>query len=554
MERCRDAITGRSDVAASKTRIVGWFQVLLLQLLRNISRGPVIIARAPFDSAGPGAGRRSWRATDTERLLAVVALLAGLAAWLYYLDEGLVLAHYDAKAHLVVARRVIDSLTPGWRQIGAVWLPLPHLIQILPTQIDLFYRTGAFASLFSIACFGVAVWAMSRLVLAMTGSPLGALVAAALLMLNPNLLYVHVTPMTEPLLLAAMLTSVALLHEWLTTSATGRVPSSLGSAFFLTTWTRYEAWPILAAGISAAVCILWRQGHPFSIVVRQTSRLAVWPAAAVVLFLVLSRLTVGQWFVTGGFYERDPTYDAQAIKTLLAIWWGTHRLGGYVIESVGLSAAAWVIWRAIRRADEAPGLVAVALFAAAALPAYAFFEAHPFRIRYMVPVVTACALFSGVAVGAIARGRYQRTASWALGALLIASTLIESPPWNRHRPLLVEAQLDGANSVARQHVTACLAPEYRGEKVLASMGSLAHYMQELSDHGFAIADFIHEGNGAIWELALETGPALHAGWMLVEEQSEGGDVLARRARRHDAFTRGMTKVCEGGGVSLYRRD
>ena len=24
--------------------------------------------------------------------------------------------------------RVIDSLTPGWRQIGAVWLPLPHLI------------------------------------------------------------------------------------------------------------------------------------------------------------------------------------------------------------------------------------------------------------------------------------------------------------------------------------------------------------------------------------------------------------------------------------------
>ena len=70
----------------------------------------------------------------------MVALLAGLAAWLYYLNEGLVLAHYDAKAHLVVARRVIDSLTPGWRQIGAVWLPLPHLLQIVPTQIDLFCR------------------------------------------------------------------------------------------------------------------------------------------------------------------------------------------------------------------------------------------------------------------------------------------------------------------------------------------------------------------------------------------------------------------------------
>jgi hypothetical protein len=156
-------------------------------------------------------------------------------------------------------------------------------------------------------------------------------------------------------------------------------------------------------------------------------------------------------------------------------------------------------------------------------------------------------------------GRSQRTgptpggAALLLAAMLVASTLVESPPWSQQSPLIVEAQLDAANSVARQRVTACLAPAYHGEKVLASMGSLAHYMQELSHHGFAIADFIHEGNGALWDLALETGPAPHAGWMLVEEESEGGDVLARRVRRHDGFTRGMTQVCEGGGVSLYRR-
>ena len=501
------------------------------------------------------------RARHPERLLAAVALLAGLAAWVLYLNEGLVLAHYDAKAHLVVARRVIDSLTPGWRQIGAVWLPLPHLIQILPTQIDALYRTGAFGSLLSIASLSIGVWAMSRLVLSMTGSLPGAVVSAALFVLNPNLLYVHVTPMTEPLLLAATLVSVLLLREWLMTSSTERVPVSLGWVLFLTTWTRYEAWPILAGAIAVAALVIWRQGHPLGLIVRQTWRLARWPAAALVLFLVLSRLTVGAWFVTGGFYERDPTYDAQAVRTLLAIWWGTHRLSGYVIEIVGLLAAAWILWRAVRRHDEAPNLVTIALFAAAALPAYAFYEAHPFRIRYMVPVVTACALFCGVAVGAIS-GPSKRTGptaqtgptAWLLAALLIASTLIESPPWDRARPLLVEAQLDAVNSAARQHVTACLASAYHGDKVLASMGSLAHYMQELSGHGFAIADFIHEGNGALWDLALETGPAPHAGWMLVEEQSEGGDVLAQRIRRHDTFTRGMTKVCEGGGVSLYSRD
>ena len=149
----------------------------------------------------------------TERLLAAAATAAGVLAWLAYLNAGLVLSHYDAKAHLVVARRVIDSITPGWQQLGAVWLPLPHLIQLLPTQLDLFYRTGAFASLVSIACLGATTFATARLVIHMTGSRLGAAVAAALLVLNPNLLYLHATPMTEPLLLATTFLSVLWLYE-----------------------------------------------------------------------------------------------------------------------------------------------------------------------------------------------------------------------------------------------------------------------------------------------------------------------------------------------------
>jgi hypothetical protein len=85
------------------------------------------------------------------------------------------------------------------------------------------------------------------------------------------------------------------------------------------------------------------------------------------------------------------------------------------------------------------------------------------------------------------------------------------------------------------------------------MGSLAHYMQELSSAGFTIADFVNEGNGTIWDLALETGPAPHAGWMLAEEQAEGGDLLAERIRGKPAFAARMVPVCEGGGVRLYKR-
>jgi hypothetical protein len=43
----------------------------------------------------------------------------------------------------VVARRIFDNLMPGWQQIGAVWLPLPHVLNMFPVQVDDWYRNGA---------------------------------------------------------------------------------------------------------------------------------------------------------------------------------------------------------------------------------------------------------------------------------------------------------------------------------------------------------------------------------------------------------------------------
>jgi hypothetical protein len=251
--------------------------------------------------------------------------------------------------------------------------------------------------------------------------------------------------------------------------------------------------------------------------------------------------------VSDGFFVPDPTYQGQAWRTLVSVWWGTHQLSGYLIEVVALGVSAVLCGRALIRREDAALRIPVALIAAAALPLSAFFDGHPFRIRYMIPLVAASASLGGIGVG------LARRAGPLVAAALVASAVVESPPWNTSAPMLLEAQLDRTNSVGRRHVTDCLARDYRGEKILASMGSLAHYMQELSHQGLAIADFVNEGNGTIWELALETGPAPHVGWMLAEEQAEGGDVLAGRVRRTPAFAARMKAVCEGGGVRLYRR-
>ena len=54
------------------------------------------------------------------RLLGLFAVILGTYGASVYWRAGLTLSHYDAKAHLVVARRILDSLTPSWEQVGAV--------------------------------------------------------------------------------------------------------------------------------------------------------------------------------------------------------------------------------------------------------------------------------------------------------------------------------------------------------------------------------------------------------------------------------------------------
>ena len=487
--------------------------------------------------------------------LAGGAAAAATIAWGFWYTAGLTLSHYDAKAHLVVARRIIDNLTPGWQQVGAVWLPLPHLINLLPTQIDLFYRTGLFASAVSVLCFAVTTWASARLIGRATGSSVGSVTAALLLALNPNLLYLHTTPMTEPLLLAVTFLLVLWLYEWLTADPEPPVPWRLHLVLFLAAWTRYEAWLIIAAALSFTALLRLRRRSSRMRTARTLARVSLGPALAVLLFLLNSRITVGSWFVSSGFFVPDPTYQGLVLRSALAIWWGTHEMSSYGVEIVALAAAAI----ALLRGDQM--IVAVSLFATGLLPFAAFVAGHPFRIRYMIPLVAACALFGGLAVGLLEqrlRGLGTHTSRRAsvviaVAALLVGSLLIESPPWSgRRAPLIAEAEWDVPVSAERRAVTTCLAA-YHGEKILASMGSLAHYMQELAAQGLAISDFVNEGNGTLWDIAMSKGPAPFVGWMLVEEHAEGGDVLAVRIRQDEAFAQGMARVCEGGGVALYRR-
>jgi hypothetical protein len=193
-------------------------------------------------------------------------------------------------------------------------------------------------------------------------------------------------------------------------------------------------------------------------------------------------------------------------------------------------------------------ILPLALVATAAIPWAAFVKGHPFRIRYMVPLIAAEAIGAGALAGSI-----RRVHAIAATALL-AIAAYELRPLDTSAPMVVEAQWDRPNRPVRARVTGCLGAPGSGEKIMASMGSLGHYMQEASAAGFSIRDFLHEGNGDIWLAAIGGSPHMFAEWILIEEKAEGGDLLAQIARARPSFLDGYTRVCEGAGLALYKRD
>jgi len=492
----------------------------------------------------PFAQRRIFAAT------ALAAAIFGTFAALHYHALGLTLTHYDARGHLIVARRIFDSITPGWQQIGAVWLPLPHLLNAIPIQNDFLYRTGASGVAISIVSFAIATGSIAWIVLAITESVSAALAGAAVFALNPNVLYLQSTPMTEPLLMALACLSMATVMAYLTDASHSRelLDSAsrdgirlCGTLFALACLTRYEAWPVTVVGlVLAATTDTRRQSR------RNLIRVALYPLTAILGFSIFSRVVVGEWFVTGDFFVPENKALGDWWMATKEVAWGTKMLSSEPLvwaAAVGLTAVVIV---ALLNPSRRKAVVTLALGATAAIPLAAFHRGHPFRIRYMIPLLAVEAVGCGLAAGVIRRLRIPG----AIAILALAAATLR--PLDAKAPMVVEAQWDAPNLPTRAQVTACLREWKPGQKIMASMGSLGHYMQEASTAGFQIRDFLHEGNGDIWLAALDE-PWLYADWMLIEEKAEGGDMLARIARERPKFLEGYERVCEGAGLALYRR-
>jgi hypothetical protein len=427
---------------------------------------------------------------------------------------------------------------------------------MLPVQVDAWYRSGASAVAISVLAMALAAGSLASIIVRTTGSTVSAATGGMLLMINPNVLYLQSTPMTEPLLFGVTLFAVATTAAWVDRaglSEGGRDadvgPGSTagpGMALAAACLTRYEAWPITAAVLLLAFVVMLRRGEPWRRALTDVAELAVWPAIAIVVFSANSRWVIGSWFVPNDFFVPENT---DALGHPLVAWRqvreGLDVLAGPWTARIASAGTMLLIWAWYRSAQRASLILLLALFAAAALPVSAYIQGHPFRIRYDVPLVIASA-----AVGAAGIAVLWRPLRPVAAVLVVALALHHVRPIDHQAPLVVESQREARNMIARRAVTEYLQQHYDGSGIMMSMGSLGHYMHDLSLAGFDLKQFLHEGNGEIWRFAM-LQPRGHAGWLIIEGSAEGGDALHQASLR-PRWLDGFELVAEGGGARLYR--
>lgn len=256
--------------------------------------------------------QKRLQALISERAVVVAAVILSLSATAYSYFHGYIVAYGDAESHLNIAKRVVDSLTPGFAQLGGIWLPLPHLLLVPFVKIDFLWRTGLAGSVVSGVAFIISSLFLYKLILLLTKNRAAATVAALVFMVNPNVLYLQTTPMTELTLIVFFILSSYYFIKYLEND--GDLLSLILAAFFgfCAALSRYDGWSLVLteAGVVVLLYFPWRQIPKSLKELRLQFNKTFWDKlqGRVILFSTLAFFGIALWLLWGFLILGDPLY------------------------------------------------------------------------------------------------------------------------------------------------------------------------------------------------------------------------------------------------------
>ncbi|HEV2176406.1 MAG TPA: hypothetical protein VGW33_04285 [Terriglobia bacterium] len=480
----------------------------------------------PLRAAAPGNGgapasRPGWFRWS---VAAGIVLISSASLHVFY-SRGLTDLYGDALAHMEGARRLVDSLTPGYEEIGTAWLPLYHLV-VAPLAIDdHLWRTGLAGSLVSTVAFAVAAWFVFRLGLEMNLNIEAGLAALAGFLLCANMLYTAATPLTEPL---AMMWAILVAYCLFRFSQRGTALALVGAGFaaFFGVLTRYDGWfllpfaalfvllvpsgawvvrlrrTILFSAIAGAAPVLWlahnvhRFGNPIEFYNGPYSAQAIY--AHQVATTGFRYPTDGSWLLSLRYYVED-------CKLVMGVW---------LLELALLGLIAWVVTRGERRRRAAALLLLVPLpfyvqsMAHAAVPIYVptLFPHAYYNLRYGLEMLPAAALFPSFLIGA----RLSAGARRGLLAVILAVVLGQNASAVQRGldelPTVKESLLNTpCHTGTEQALIRFFGANYDGRLIVLALGKYPCVLPAL---GIPYHQTLSEVNRVYWR-QLRLGPA---GW------------------------------------------
>ncbi|HEX5569889.1 MAG TPA: glycosyltransferase family 39 protein, partial [Ktedonobacterales bacterium] len=207
------------------------------------------------------ARHRLW---NIEAGIALLGVILSIGFYTWYAEQGLTLAYGDAISHMSIAYRVFASRDPGLAQLGAVWPPLNHIFMLPFVWNQTLYRSGLGGTIPSMIAYVVAAVYTYRTGAFVFGSWKSGMVAALTLMLNPSILYMQATPMSEMDLICFAVVAVYYACRW---SVTLEAPdlTKCAAAVAAGTLIRYDGWALAVALLVIVVAIAWlKRGRLFA--------------------------------------------------------------------------------------------------------------------------------------------------------------------------------------------------------------------------------------------------------------------------------------------------
>ena len=237
-------------------------------------------------------------------------VVASVAACMWSWNNHAMLNYGDAVAHLHIARRVIDAHEPGISQLGSVWLPLPHVLMIPLVAVYAWWANGIAGLIPSALAYIAGCGGIYRLARHWL-RPGAAVVALAFFALNPNLLYLQTTAMTEPLFVCEMIWMAVWLVEWRAALQADRRLAArrlvlIAMVLIAAIYTRYDGWILASLAWTSIGIVSLRKSQLRSRTFWICSAAVV---AAPILWFTYNALIFGDWLD----FARGP-YSAAAIE------------------------------------------------------------------------------------------------------------------------------------------------------------------------------------------------------------------------------------------------